>query len=847
MTEFLGLDEDVESHFGFREAPFGVTPDPRFFYSNPVYVKALAALVYGIKAKKGFMLLTGEVGTGKTILLRKLMRNLEPTVQFVFVSASHLTSYGLVELMVQDLGLASKEKPGSEMIHVVHGYLLRQLRNGHTVALLIDEAQNLSDGALEGLCDLSNLETDNEKLLQIVLVGQPELETKLSKPSMRRIKQRIAIQHRLCALQTMDEVEHYIRHRLHVAGYDGPEIFTKEALEAIWLYSAGTPRLVNIICDNSLALACEAANKKASAYMVMKAASGFQLERGAEVPEIGAPEIAVAPTAEINSETETNKTEVKIGDRSEAPEIAGAPTARINPETETNGTEVKMGDRSEAPEIAVAPTAEISPETETNETEAKIGDRSEAPEIAVAPTARINSETETNKTEAKIGDRGEAPEIAVAPTARINSETETNKTEAKMGDRSEAPEIAVAPTARINPETETNETEAKMGDRSEAPEIAVAPTARINSETETNKTEAKMGDRGEAPEIAVAPTARINPETERNGTEAKMGDRSEAPPVSLRAPEPVAVSPTEANPPAVSPEFFDHRTHAATEAMAPMSDDQITARGESRDTFRRKKLGELTALLGRVNETRFQTRVGLKWKIGGAFTGVMLILCTFVAAAAYQIIQHTLRDQFDKRALAIATNLSDAAAGHIVGKNLLGLNALIRKYTLLDGVAYAFIEDGKGDIVAQTLGTFPPELRQGLPVGGPRLAYQRELSLQKKTVYETSVPVLEGQVGIVHVGFWADAMEKEIQRALLPLIGIIAIVPFIGALLSFLVAHWFVRPIVRLTEAAEKVTRGDLEAGGECVQSRDEIGDLARSLERMRASLKAAMLRLGRA
>jgi type II secretory pathway predicted ATPase ExeA/HAMP domain-containing protein len=671
MTELLSLDEDVESHFGFRETPFGVTPDPRFFYSNPVYVKALAALVYGIKVKKGFMLLTGEVGTGKTILLRKLMRNLEATVRFVFVSGSHLTSYGLVELMVQDLGLASKVKPRLEMIQELHGYLLQQLRSGHTVALLIDEAQNLSDGALEGLCDLSNLETDNEKLLQIVLVGQPELVTKLSTSSMRRIKQRIAIQHRLSALQTMEEVEHYIRHRLHVAGYDGPEIFTKEAIEAIWLYSAGTPRLVNIICDNSLALACEAANQKVSAYMVMKAASGFQLEQGVEVPEIGAPEIAVAPAA------------------------------GIKPETETNGTEVKIGDQSEAPEVAVAPAIGIKPETVTNE------------------------------------------------------------------------------------------------------------------------------------------------------TEVKMGDRSEAPPVSLRAPEPVAVSPTEAKPPADSAEFFDHTTPAATETRAPMTslvfDDQITARGESRDTFRQKKLGELTALVGRLNETRFQTRIGLKWKIGGAFTGVMLILCTFVAAAAYQIIQHTLRDQFDKRALAIATNLSDAAAGHIVGKNLLALNALARKYTLLDGVAYAFIEDGKGDIVAQTLGTFPAELRQGLPVGGRRLVYQRELSLQKKTVYETSVPVLEGQIGIVHVGFWADAMEKEIQRALLPLIGIIAIVPFIGALLSFLVAHWFVRPIVRLTEAAEKVTRGDLEAGGECVKSRDEIGDLARSLERMRASLKAAMLRLGRA
>src|SRR5918994_1128133 len=210
-----------ESHFGFREMPFGVTPDPRFFYGHPHYLEGLAALVHGIEAKKGFMLVTGEVGTGKTILLRKLMRHLETTVQFVFVSTSHLTSHGLVELMLHDLGLANKEKTRLEMIHELNGYLLQQLRTGHTVALLIDEAQNLSDGALEGLCGLSNLETDDEKLLQIVLVGQPELMTKLSKPSLRRIKQRIAIQHRLSALPTMDEVEHYMRYRLEVAGYQG--------------------------------------------------------------------------------------------------------------------------------------------------------------------------------------------------------------------------------------------------------------------------------------------------------------------------------------------------------------------------------------------------------------------------------------------------------------------------------------------------------------------------------------------------------------------------------------------------------------------------------------------------
>jgi HAMP domain-containing protein len=225
-----------------------------------------------------------------------------------------------------------------------------------------------------------------------------------------------------------------------------------------------------------------------------------------------------------------------------------------------------------------------------------------------------------------------------------------------------------------------------------------------------------------------------------------------------------------------------------------------------------------------------------------------LILSVFVIAAMYQLTNKMLRDQLDKRAVAVATNLSDASAGHLVGRNLLALHALLRKYSLLDGVAYAFVEDNKGEIIAHTLETFPPELRQGLPISGQREGRRRELSLRDKTIYETSMPVLEGQVGTVHVGFWADAVEKEIQNALFRFIGIIAIVPFVGALLSFILAHWIVRPIVGLTEVADKVTKGDLETSvsGKCVESRDEIGDLARSLERMRSSLKAAMMRLER-
>jgi hypothetical protein len=161
---------------------------------------------------------------------------------------------------------------------------------------LIDEAQKLSDEALEGLCDLSNLETDQEKLLQIVMVGQPEITTKLNKTSLRRIKQRIAVHHRLYALQTPAEVDPYIRHRLRIVGYEGPDIFGKEAVEAVWHYSGGTPRLINILCDNALAAASLAGKKKVSPYLVMKAAGGLMLEQGSESAKPASGDIALLKT-----------------------------------------------------------------------------------------------------------------------------------------------------------------------------------------------------------------------------------------------------------------------------------------------------------------------------------------------------------------------------------------------------------------------------------------------------------------------------------------------------------------------------------------------------------------------
>lgn len=243
-----------------------------------------------------------------------------------------------------------------------------------------------------------------------------------------------------------------------------------------------------------------------------------------------------------------------------------------------------------------------------------------------------------------------------------------------------------------------------------------------------------------------------------------------------------------------------------------------------------------------------ERRVGLRWKIGATYTAVMVLLSLLVIGATYRVTKAILRDQLSKRALAIANNLSDATAGPMSEKNVLVLSALTSKYAVLDGAAYAYIEDNRGKVIAESFGTFPEELREEHPVGGQRKPYQRKVSFQGRGVYETSFPILGGQVGRVYVGFWENALDKEIESAVFRLMGIIAVFPVAGTLLSFLVAHRIVRPIVDLTHVADKVTRGELElsVSAKCIGLHNEIGDLARSLERMRSSLRAAMQRLNR-
>jgi len=265
------------SYFGFREKPFNVTPDPRFFYTNSVYQEAYATLLYGIRERKGFIVLTGEVGTGKTTLLRRLMDNLEATVRFVFIYNTTMSFDELLSFTCEELGLPVKKKARLRKVQALNEFLIAQLRKGGTGLLLIDEAQNLGEEVLEDLRLLSNLETGSEKLLQILLVGQPELEDKLDQPKLRQLKQRVALHCRLDRLKEQ-EVGPFIDYRLHVVGYEDTKLFASDAIQRIAFYSTGIPRLINVICDNALLVAYGTSKKKISPKIIEEVAHDLRLK-----------------------------------------------------------------------------------------------------------------------------------------------------------------------------------------------------------------------------------------------------------------------------------------------------------------------------------------------------------------------------------------------------------------------------------------------------------------------------------------------------------------------------------------------------------------------------------------
>ncbi len=241
-----------ESFFHLKEKPFAMTPDTRYFFPSVKHQDALNHMVYAIQERRGFVVITGEIGSGKTTLSRMLFQKLDPMTKTAIIRNTHLTAKDLVASTLEELEIPfSPISTKTQMISRLNEFLIEQLRVNCNVVLLIDEAQNLKPNVLEEVRMLSNLETETEKLIQIILMGQPELKGKLWLPSLEQLRQRVTLHYHLAPLNK-EETSAYIDHRLHVAGANGTPIFDAESIPKIFQYTKGVPRLVNSLCDRAL-------------------------------------------------------------------------------------------------------------------------------------------------------------------------------------------------------------------------------------------------------------------------------------------------------------------------------------------------------------------------------------------------------------------------------------------------------------------------------------------------------------------------------------------------------------------------------------------------------------------
>jgi general secretion pathway protein A len=238
-------------YYGLTEPPFDITPNPRFLFYSEKHREAYNHLLYGIRERKGFVQLTGEVGAGKTTLCRAMLEQLDGKFATALILNPVLSAQELLKAIAMEFGLPVNGLDRLEILGVINQFLLQQVARNQDTVLIIDEAQDMTDELLEQVRLLSNLETDNRKLLQIVLMGQPELRDRLNAHKLRQLRQRITVRFHLPPLSRF-EVNQYIQHRLEVAGAKGSPYFTQPALWRVFRYSQGIPRLLNAICDKSL-------------------------------------------------------------------------------------------------------------------------------------------------------------------------------------------------------------------------------------------------------------------------------------------------------------------------------------------------------------------------------------------------------------------------------------------------------------------------------------------------------------------------------------------------------------------------------------------------------------------
>jgi len=240
-------------HYGLVRPPFEMTPDPSFLYLGETHREGLATLVYGVRSRKGFSMLTGEVGTGKTTLLHALLSQLDAGTASAFLFNPRLDVLDFFRVLLDEYGIEERCQTKAEYLMALNRFLIGQLERDQPTLLIVDEAQNLSAELLEEIRLLSNLETPTSKLIQIMLVGQPELKEVLARPELRQLRQRIVLRHHLRPFDP-EECEAYVQERLRLAGYTGKGVFGRRALAEIHRVTGGIPRLVNVLCDGALLL-----------------------------------------------------------------------------------------------------------------------------------------------------------------------------------------------------------------------------------------------------------------------------------------------------------------------------------------------------------------------------------------------------------------------------------------------------------------------------------------------------------------------------------------------------------------------------------------------------------------
>ncbi len=276
-----------KSFFGLKESPFRVNPDPRYLYLTKEIEEALAGLMYGIKTRKGFVTLIGEVGTGKTTLVNRLLDWLKAQqIRTAFIFNSRVNTTQLFEFVLAEFDIACESRSKSQQLMRLNHWLLERHEAGETVVLIIDEAQNLTYPVMEEIRLLTNLETSTDKLLQIVLSGQQELDEKLKLPQLRQLRQRISVRCKTSPL-TKEQTHEYVAERLRIAGANGQPIFSAKAIDVIHQYSHGIPRVINLLCEHSLTGAYVEEQRPIEPPLVEEVVREFQLDEVAPVAPPG--------------------------------------------------------------------------------------------------------------------------------------------------------------------------------------------------------------------------------------------------------------------------------------------------------------------------------------------------------------------------------------------------------------------------------------------------------------------------------------------------------------------------------------------------------------------------------